>query len=655
MSKTPITPVYKRFSLGSIAFAAIMFPLLLTACGGGKDNGDGSGSGGGTTEFTVNTTAGSVGSIDPSSATVASGDTTSFTVTPDSGYAIDTVTGCGGSLSGNTYTTGAITADCTVSASFALLPPASAAVPTLSFTQVKLFRFSWTDVADATFYRLLENPDGVSGFSPVGADIPAGTEQYDHEVPLYARVNARYILQSCNAAGCTDSSEASVSDNLAAAVGYFKASNTGADDRFGYSVALSGDGNTLAVGAYLEDSNATGIDGAQADNTANDAGAVYVFTRDAAGSWSQQAYIKASNTDAKDFFGYSVALSANGNTLAVGAVLEDSDATAINGDQAGGADNAGAVYVFTRTAGSWNQQAYVKPFNTDAYDNFGHSVALSADGNTLAVGAPQESSNATGIGNGQNDNSVGWSGAVYVFTRSGTTWNQQAYVKASNTGFNDYFGDALALSADGNTLAVGALLEDGDFDMVADSGAVYVFIRSGTSWEQQAYIKASNAGAEDYFGSAVALSADGDTLAVGADRESGISDSLPDAGAVYVFTRTGTSWNQQDYLKASNTTNYMYFGSSVSLSADGNRLAIGAIGDYGAAYVFTRDSVNWTELIRLEAPSRGYNDRFGNALALSADGNTLAVGAHQENSAATGINGDQTDNSADNAGAVYLY
>jgi len=150
--------------------------------------------------YTVTATAGTAGTggnIAPASATVTSGQTTSFTVTPDNGYAIDTVSGCGGSLSGNTYTTGAITADCTVNASFALAPPASAAEPTLSFTQVKLFRFSWTDVAGATFYRLLENPDGASGFSQVGSDIPAGTQQYDHEVPLYARVNARYMLQHC--------------------------------------------------------------------------------------------------------------------------------------------------------------------------------------------------------------------------------------------------------------------------------------------------------------------------------------------------------------------------------------------------------------------------------------------------------------------------
>ena len=270
--------------------------VLLAACGGGGD-GDG-----GSARFTVSASAGAGGGIAPTSATVASGETASFTVTADAGYAVDSVSGCNGSLSGNTYTTGAISADCTVSASFVLLPPAGAAEPTLSLAQVKLFRFNWSDVQGATFYRLLENPDGSTGFSQVGGDIPAGSEQYDHEVPLYARVNARYILQSCNDAGCTDSSEVSVSGTLAAAVGYFKASNTGANDIFGVAVALSADGSTLAVGASGEDSNATGIDGNLNDNSASNAGAVYVFTRSGA-NWAQQAYIKASNTGAGDRFG----------------------------------------------------------------------------------------------------------------------------------------------------------------------------------------------------------------------------------------------------------------------------------------------------------------------------------------------------------------
>jgi hypothetical protein len=315
------------------------------------------------------------------------------------------------------------------------------ATPTLSFTPIKTFHFTWTDVAHATYYKLLENPDGVSGFTQVGSDIPAGIESMDLVVPLYARINAQYILQSCNTDSCGDSSVLSVSGTLTAAVGYIKASNpescrlTGwlgteywTCEFFGSSVTLSADGNTLAVGAPGEESAATGIGGDQNDNSASTAGAVYVFSRSGE-TWAQQAYVKASNTDdcsdhditdlhfCGDHFGNSVTLSADGNTLAVGAPMEESAATGIGGDESDdSAESAGAVYVFSRTGGeTWAQQAYVKASNTEAEDVFGSSVALSADGNTLAVGAVREDSAATGIGGDESDNSALGAGAVYLY------------------------------------------------------------------------------------------------------------------------------------------------------------------------------------------------------------------------------------------------
>ncbi|MEB2347675.1 MAG: integrin, partial [Comamonadaceae bacterium] len=145
---------------------------------------------------------------------------------------------------------------------------------------------------------------------------------------------------------------------------------------------------------------------------------------------------------------------------------------------------SGAVYIFTRSGSTWSQQAYVKASNTGADDEFGASLALSADGGTLAVGAFGEKSNATGIDGDQANNSAAYSGAVYVFTRSGSTWSQQAYVKASNTDADDYFGRRLALSADGSTLAVGAYLEDSNAtgiggdqanNSAGSSGAVYLY------------------------------------------------------------------------------------------------------------------------------------------------------------------------------------
>lgn len=152
----------------------------------------------------------------------------------------------------------------------------AAVTPSLTPTSTKLFRFSWADVADETEYRLLENANGSSGFTQV-ATIAADTTTYDHSVFLPRRVNASYIVQACNGAGCSDSTPVTVSGTLATAVGYVKASNTEASDWFGWSVPLAADGNTLAVGADREDSNAPGIGGDQTANSAADSGAVYLY------------------------------------------------------------------------------------------------------------------------------------------------------------------------------------------------------------------------------------------------------------------------------------------------------------------------------------------------------------------------------------------
>src|SRR5207302_1588638 len=133
--------------------------------------------------------------------------------------------------------------------------------------------------------------------------------------------------------------------------------------------------------------------------------------------------------------GNASAISADGNTVAVGAPHENSGAKGINGNQNDkSVYSAGAVYVFTRQGNNLVQQAYVKASNPMESANFGSSVALSRDGNTMAVAAYYESSAATGINGNQNDHSIPEAGAVYVFTRTGTSWSQQAYIKASNTG-----------------------------------------------------------------------------------------------------------------------------------------------------------------------------------------------------------------------------
>jgi len=207
--------------------------------------------------------------------------------------------------------------------------------------------------------------------------------------------------------------------------GYLKASNAEANDSLGVIVSISDDGNTVASASLDEDCTATGVNPTQpCDNemkTDTSTGAAYVFVRSGT-NWTQQAFIKASNTGQDDWFGSRLQLSGDGNTLAASAQLEDSAAQGINGKQDDdSAQEAGAVYLFSRTGATWAQKAYIKGSNNEAFDEFGSSAALSRDGRTLAVGARGEDSGARGINGNQADNSVKEAGAVYVFTFSLTS------------------------------------------------------------------------------------------------------------------------------------------------------------------------------------------------------------------------------------------
>jgi trimeric autotransporter adhesin len=554
--------------------------------------------------------------------------------------------------------------------------PPSAPTVTLA-VGIKQLQFSWNAVSGATHYQLFEDPDGVSGFTQVGGNITGTSAARDIVVHRHNWGSARYRVQACNSLGCTGSNDVVTLGATLQAIGYLKSSNPDVGDWFGVSIALSSDGRTLAVGAPGEASSQSGINNlvGQADNSAPAAGAVYVYVRNGNGTWAQQAYIKASNPNAQDGFGVRVALSDDGNTLAVGADGEDGPSNAT--------DDVGAVYIFVRGGSTWTQQAILRSANAETGDLFGAGLAISGDGNTVAVGAIGEDSDADGIDGDESDNTAESAGAVYVFTRTGTTWTRQAYVKASNSGQDDRFGAAVALNSDGNTLVVGAPREDGADDGSTDNaGAAYVFTRTAGVWAQQAYVKASNAGAGDRFGSTTALSDDGNTLAVGAIAEAssatGINgdendNSASGAGAAYVYTRSGVIWTQQAYIKASNTNAGDDFGWSIALSGDGNTLVVGAdeedsgavgidgdqednsFSSAGAVYVYTRSGGTWSQQAYLKAPNTGQGDYFGDSVAVSYDGSTIAVGAQGEASNAAGIGGDQTDNSLNFAGAAYLY
>ena len=297
---------------------------------------------------------------------------------------------------------------------------------------------------------------------------------------------------------------------------------------------MSGDGNSFVAGAIEEKSAATGVStGTGGVDTGDDfAGAAYVFNY-SGGAWSQTAYVKPSNTQAGGRFGWSVALSGDGSTLAVGSEGEASAATGVSTNSTDTSEPfAGAAYLFNESGSTWSQTAYVKASNTRANAIFGKSVALSGDGTTLVVGSTGESSGATGVNNaspGQGDTTANNSGAAYLFAKTGV-WTQTAYVKASNTRGNAYFGYAVALSVDGKTLVVGSTSEtsaatgvnnttpgQGDTS-IPTAGAAYVYTPVGGVWAQTGYLKSPFAH-PDNFGYSVAATNGAATLAVGGSTD----------------------------------------------------------------------------------------------------------------------------------------
>jgi hypothetical protein len=267
------------------------------------------------------------------------------------------------------------------------------------------------------------------------------------------------------------------------------------------------------------------------------AGAAYVFVRTGT-AWTQQAELTATDTAPDNQLGTSAAIS--GSTAVVGADAENTF--------------TGAAYVFVRTGTTWTQQAKLTASDAATNDDFGTSAAIT--GSTVLVGA---------IGHNST-------GAAYVFVRSGTAWTQQAELTDGDTGTFDDFGTSVAIS--GSTAVVGALQKN------SFTGAAYVFVRSRAVWSQQAELTATDGVSGDAFGTSVAIS--GSTVLVGADGHNS------NAGAIYVFGRSGTIWTQQDELAAADAAANNYFAFSVAIS--NSTAVVGVLSRIsntaGAAYVF---------------------------------------------------------------------
>jgi MYXO-CTERM domain-containing protein len=375
------------------------------------------------------------------------------------------------------------------------------------------------------------------------------------------------------------------------------ASDAAVGDFFGRAVAIGGE--HAIVGAESNGSNA---------------GAAYVFGRDAGGAqnWGEVKKLTASDAEVDDYFGASVAIS--GDYAVVGARQEDS-----------GGSNAGAAYVFWRYQGgtdNWGEVRKLLASDAQALDFFGISVAISGD--IVIVGADSE------------DSFGGASGSVYVFSRNqggSDNWGQLKKINASDAQAGDHFGISAALS--GDVAVVGAHFEDSGGP---SAGAAYVFSRNqggADNWGEVKKLVASDAQADDFFGITVAV--DIDTAVVGAYRE---DSSASDGGAAYVYARNqggADNWGQVKKLMASDAEASDRFGVSVSVSADA--ALVGAYqedaggAEAGAAYVFERNlggADNWGEVIKLLASDAQADDLFGFSVGVS--GVWAMVGAYGEDS-----------------------
>ncbi len=321
-------------------------------------------------------------------------------------------------------------------------------------------------------------------------------------------------------------------------------------------------------------------------------------------SGPSETKITASDGEAGDWFGESVAIS--GNTAIVGASKAQT----------------GAAYIFTHSGTSWLQQTKLTYNNDGSGSNdFGKSVAI--DGDTAIVG------DLGAEFNDANDNY--FNGAARIFTRSGTSWTQQAILFSNDIEIDGWFGYSVAIS--GDTIIVGAH-RPSDYDA---KGSAYIFTRSDTDWIPQAKLTASDEAAGDFFGQSVAIS--GNTAIVGAW---GDDDKGSASGSAYIFTRSGTTWSEQAKLTASDAAKGDRFGKSVAISGDTTIISAHEDDDNGSssgsAYIFTRSDTTWSKQAKLTASDGVTNSWFGFSVSIDEDTATIsAPGSHKTTTRGGGL------------------
>jgi hypothetical protein len=331
----------------------------------------------------------------------------------------------------------------------------------------------------------------------------------------------------------------------------------------------------------------------------------------------------SSDLEANDRFGYAVAMNSDGTKFIVGAFVKD--------DDVGNIADAGAAYIYTYNGSSWDEQKLMSP-DIEASARFGWSVSMNSDGTKVIVGASFNDEGATSTG------------AAYIFTYSGGSWDAGTKIVALDKEQEDYFGYSVAMSGDGNKVIVGAYLEDDDLNdqnSRSNAGSAYIYTYDGSNWDTGTKIIASDRAVDDIFGRSVAINSNGTKVIVGAEG----------GEAAYIFTYNGSSWVQQQILVASDGAAGDKFGWSVGMNSNGTKVIVGAyledpgnLSDAGAAYIYTYDGSNWDTGTKIVAPDKEAGDVFGISVAMNSDGTKVIVGAYLEH--AGGI----TD-----AGAAYIF
>ena len=398
------------------------------------------------------------------------------------------------------------------------------------------------------------------------------------------------------------------------AAGKIIPSDSEAGAQFGWSCAISSDETRAIVGARKD--GATG---------GVDSGAAYVFVRSGS-TWAEEQKLVPSDSEAGAFFGYSCGISGDGTRVIVGAYKDD----------ASGGSNSGAAYVFVRSGTTWVEEQKLIPSDSEASAQFGESCTISGDGTRVLVGAPSD--DATGGAD---------SGAAYVFSRSGTSWSEEQKLIPSDSEASASFACSCGISSDGTRVIVGAYRDDATGE--TNSGAAYVFVRSGTTWSEEQKLIPSDSEANAHFGYSCGISSDGSRAIVGARYDDATGET--NSGAAYVFSRSGTSWSEEQKLVPSDSENGANFGESCSISSDGTRAIVGAAyddatggADSGAAYVFTRSGTSWSEEQKLVPSDSEANAYFGGSCSISSDGVRALVGTF----------GDDATGGA-NSGAAYFF